>query len=126
MKKIILFILCLLVGLLFIVFGLNKFFNFIPVPKKMPDEMVKVYTAYMTIGWLMPLVGTFEVIGGALIILPRTRALGILVLIPILTGIVLANISTGPSALPLPLIIIAILGWAFADNWKKYVPLVAK
>ncbi len=80
----------------------------------------------MTIGWLMPLVGAIEVIGGLLLIIPRTRALGVIVILPVLTGILLANISMNPTYLPVVFVIIAIVGWALYDNWKKYLPLLAK
>src|SRR6202012_636593 len=101
MKNKVLFVLSLLAGLMFINAGLNKFFQYMPVPKNMPDKMVKAMTAFMEIGWLMPLVGMFEVIGGLLLIIPRTRALGAVILVPILTGILLANISMAPSGLPI-------------------------
>ncbi|AYL95814.1 DoxX family membrane protein [Mucilaginibacter celer] len=126
MKKIILFVLCLLTGLMFINAGLNKFFNYMPVPKDMPAEMMKVFQAYMTIGWLMPLVGAAEVVGGLLLIIPVTRALGAVILVPILTGILLANISTSPSALPISLIMAAVVVWVIIDNREKYLPMIRK
>ncbi len=126
MKKKILFVLCLLAGLMFINAGLNKFFQYMPVPKNMPDKMVNVMMAFVTIGWLMPLVGTFEVIGGLLLIIPRTRALGAIVLVPILTGILLANISMAPSGLPIVFALIVILAWVIIENRAKYLPMIEK
>ena len=126
MKNKILFVLCLLAALMFINAGLNKFFQYMPVPKDMPDKMVKAGMAFAEIGWLMPLVGTFEVIGGLLLIIPRTRALGAIVLVPILTGILLANISMSPSGLPIVFALIAILAWVIIDNREKYLVMVRK
>jgi len=126
MKSKILFVLCLLTGLMFINAGLNKFLNYMPMPKDMPEKMVKVMQAYMAIGWLMPLVGAAEVLGGLLLIIPRTRALGAVVLVPILTGILLSNISMAPSGLPIVLVLIAIVAWAIIDNWEKYLPMIRK
>ena len=126
MKNKILFVLCLLTGLMFINAGLNKFFQYMPVPKDMPDKMVKAGMAFAEIGWLMPLVGTFEVIGGLLLIIPKTRALGAVVLVPILTGILLANISMAPSGLPIVFAMIAILAWVIIENRAKYLPMVQK
>ena len=97
-----------------------------PMPKDMPDKMVKAGMAFAEIGWLMPLVGTFEVIGGILLIVPRTRALGAIVLVPILTGILLANISMAPSGLPIVFALIAVLAWVIIDNRAKYLALVQK
>jgi len=126
MKNKILFVLCLLAGLMFINAGLNKFFHYMPMPKDMPDKMVRVMTAFVEIGWLMPLVGTFEVIGGLLLIIPRTRALGAIVLVPILTGILLANISMSPSGLPIVFALIAILAWVIIENRAKYLVMLRK
>ncbi|SEM72553.1 DoxX-like family protein [Mucilaginibacter gossypiicola] len=126
MKSKILFVLCLLTGLMFINAGLNKFLNYMPMPKDMPEKMVKVMQAYMQIGWLMPLVGAAEVFGGLLLIIPRTRALGAVILVPILTGILLSNISMAPSGLPIVLVLIAIVIWVIIDNWEKYLPMIRK
>jgi len=125
-KNKILFVLCLLTGLMFINAGLNKFFQYMPMPKDMPDKMVKVGMAFAEIGWLMPLVGAFEVIGGLLLIIPRTRALGAVILVPILTGILLANISMAPSGLPIVFALIAVLAWVIIENRTKYLPMVQK
>lgn len=124
MKKIILFILCLLTGLIFINAGLDKFLHYMPVPKDPPEKLVKIVAAFSQIGWLMPLVGTFEIIGGLLIIFPRTRAIGALVLLPILTGIFLANLNMMPSTLPIVLVFIGVILWIMIDNRKKYLHLI--
>ena len=126
MKRIILFVLCLLSGLMFINAGLNKFFNYMPAPKDMPEKMLKMGTAFAEIGWVMPLTGTMEIIGGLLLIIPRTRALGAIILVPILTGIVLANINVAPSALPIAFGLVAVLLWVIIDNRQKYLSMVKK
>ena len=124
MKRIILFVLCLLTGLMFINAGLNKFFNYMPAPKDMPEKMVKAVTAFMEIGWLMPLVGSMEILGGLLLIIPRTRALGAIIIVPILTGILLANISMAPSGLPIVFALIAVILWVIIDNRQKYLAMI--
>lgn len=126
MKSKIQFVLCLLMGLMFINAGLDKFFHYMPMPKDMPEQMLKVMAAYKEIGWLMPLVGAVEVIGGLLFIIPRTRPLGAIVILPVLTGILLANISTAPSGLPIVFVLIAILLWVIIDNREKYLPMISK
>ncbi|MBB6501351.1 DoxX family membrane protein [Pedobacter cryoconitis] len=126
MKSKILFVLCLLTGLMFINAGLDKFFHYMPLPAQMPDKMVKVMKAFMEIGWLLPLVGTVEILGGLLLIFPRTRPLGAIVIVPILTGILLANITMAPSGLPIAFVLIAIILWVIIDNKEKYLPLIRK
>jgi uncharacterized membrane protein YphA (DoxX/SURF4 family) len=126
MKSKILFVLCLLTGLLFINAGLDKFFHYMPVPKDVPEKMAKTVAAFMEIGWLMPLVGAMEVMGGLLLIFPRTRPLGAIVLVPLLTGILLANINMAPSGLPIVLALIAIIIWVIIDNREKYLPMIRR
>ncbi|MDN3549994.1 DoxX family membrane protein [Mucilaginibacter aquaedulcis] len=124
MKPKILFVLCLLVGLLFVNAGLDKFFHYMPVPKDMPEKAAKAGMAFMTIGWILPLVGAAELIGGLLLIFKKTRALAAVILVPIITGILLANISMAPQGLPIVAVIIAVIVWVIADNWSKYLPMI--
>jgi len=126
MKSKILFVLCLLTSLMFINAGLDKFFHYMPMPKEMPEKMVKTGKAFMAIGWLMPLVGAVEILGGLLLIFPRTRALGAVVIVPVLTGILLANISMAPSGLPIVFALIAIIVWVIIDNREKYLPMIRR
>jgi uncharacterized membrane protein YphA (DoxX/SURF4 family) len=124
MKNKILFVVCLLFGLMFINAGLNKFFNYMPAPDDMPESLQRVMGAFMEIKWLMPLIGFAEVLGGVLIIIPKVRALGAIVIFPVLIGIVLTNIIFVPSGLPIALILFAIDLWVIVENREKYLPMV--
>lgn len=126
MKAKILFVLCVLTGLIFINAGLDKFFHYMPVPKDMPEKMVKAGMAFMEIGWLLPLVASAEITGGLLLIFPRTRALGAVVIFPVLMGILLSTISLAPSGLPFVFALMAIVGWVFVENREKYLALIRK
>jgi predicted benzoate:H+ symporter BenE len=90
----------------------------------MPEKLVKVMGAFMEIGWLMPLVGIAEIIGGVLFIIPRTRALGALIIVPVMFGILLTHIVQDTSALPIALILCTILIWVIYENREKYLPLI--
>lgn len=123
MKKVF-FVLYVLMGLLFINGGLNKFFNYMPPPDDLPEPMVKDFMAIMEISWLMPLIGAAEILGGLLIIIPKTRALGTLVLFPVVVGILLTHIFVEPTGLPIALIIVALIGKLIYDNRAKYLQLL--
>jgi uncharacterized membrane protein YphA (DoxX/SURF4 family) len=125
-KNKVLFVFALLFGLLFINAGLDKFFHFMPMPKDLPEKMLKAFDAFTEIGWLMPLVGIAEFVGGLLIILPRTRALGALIIFPVMVGIALTNIVQDQRGLPLVLVLSAILLWIMYENRAKYLPLFRK
>jgi putative oxidoreductase len=124
MKQKIIFVLSLLFGLMFINAGLNKFFNYMPMPKDMPETLAKVFKAFTEIGWLLPLVGAIEVLGGLLFIFPKTRALAALIILPVMIGILLTNTVTDRSGLPIALILFAINLWVIFENRHKYLPMV--
>jgi uncharacterized membrane protein YphA (DoxX/SURF4 family) len=123
MKKKILFIVCLLFGLMFINAGLNKFLNYMPVPKDMPQNAMAMFGALMQIKWLMPLIGIAEIVGGILIIIPRCRALGAVIIFPVMAGILLTALSLS-SNLPMVLVLWAILIWVMIENREKYLPMI--
>ncbi|MBK9359266.1 MAG: DoxX family protein [Bacteroidales bacterium] len=124
MKKKILLVVGILFGLMFINSGLNKFLNYIPVPDDLPETMAKLMGAMMEIGWLMPLVAVSEIAGGILFMIPRTRALGAIVIFPVMIGIVLTHIINAPSGLVMALILLAINLWVIFENREKYLPMI--
>jgi len=124
MKQKILFVLCLLFGLMFINAGLNKFFNYMPVPEDLPEDSMQMFTAMMQIGWLMPLIAIAEIIGGILFIFPKVRALGAVILAPIMTGIMLTHFTIAPEGLTMALPLLAIYLWVIYENRNKYLPMV--
>jgi len=124
MKNKILFVVSLLFGLLFINSGLNKFFNYMPMPKDMPEKMIKVMGAFMEIGWLFPLIAVAEITGGILFITNKFRALGAIILFPVLVGILLTHIFIAPSGLPLAIVLWGIELWVIIENREKYLPII--
>lgn len=126
MKRIILNILAGLLGLFMVNAGLNKFFNYMPVPDNLPEPIVKDSMALMEIEWLFPLIASAEILGGLLLIFPKTRALGALVLFPVLIGVLLTHIFVAPTGLPAALVIWVALLWIIYENRQKYFPLIGK
>lgn len=122
--KIVKTILFSLFGLLLLNSGLNKFLNYMPVPEDLPEALTKDNDAFAEISWLMPLVGFAEVLGGLLILVPRTRALGALVVFPVMAGVLLTHLTVAPGGLVMALILWAVLLWIIIDNKQKYLPLI--
>ncbi len=124
MKKKILLVVSILFGLMFINSGLNKFFNYMPMPKDMPEKMIKVMTAFLEIGWLFPLIAVAEIVGGILFMTNKYRALGAIIIFPVMVGILLTHIFIEPSGLPIALVLLAIEIWVIIENREKYLPMV--
>ena len=125
MKSKIQFAVTLITGLLFINGGLNKFFNYMPVPDDLPVALMNDFRALLEIVWLMPLIGFAEVAGGLLIIFPKTRALGLLILFPVLIGILLTHLFVDTNGLPMALVMAGIVAWNIVSNRHKFLPLLS-
>lgn len=126
MKKKILNVLSIIFGLLLINGGLDKFLHYMPVPENLPEALINDNLAFIQIEWLMPLVGFAELLGGILIIFPKTRALGALVVFPVMVGVLLTHIFVAPGGLIIALVIWAILVWIIYENREKYFHLLSK
>jgi putative oxidoreductase len=77
-----------LLGLLFIVFGLNFFLNFLPAPGNPPEGSPPAlfFGALIPTGYFA-FVKSLEILGGVLVAIPKTRNFGLLVLGPIIINI---------------------------------------
>ncbi len=81
-----------LLAILMLVFGLNKFFNFIPVTPPV-DPTAQQFLGTMFTSYLFVVVALAEIVGGILLLLPKTRFLGWLVLLPIIFNIIAFHIA---------------------------------
>ena len=95
-----------------------------PPPEDLPEEAMKVMGAYMQIGWLMPLIAVAEIIGGLLFMTNRFRALGALIIFPVMIGILLTHIVNIPSGLPMAIVLFVIELWVIFENREKYMTLI--
>ncbi len=82
-----------LLGLLFIVFGMNFFLKFIPMPPGPPEGSPPAlfFAALFPTGYLA-FVKVLEVLGGLLVAIPKSRNIGLLVLGPIIVNILAFHI----------------------------------
>ena len=124
--KIVKFIICLLFGLMFFNAGLDKFLHYMPMPEFTPEQM-KVLDAFNKLHWLMLLVGAVEVIGGLLFIFPKTRALGAIVILPVMVGIILHvfTIDKSTTGMSIAGVLFLINLWIIIDNKDKYKALIS-
>lgn len=101
-----------LLGLLFIVFGLNFFLKFIPIPSPPEGSPPAMFMGALYITGYLTFVKVMEIVGGILVAIPKTRNIGLLVLGPIIVNILCFHIFlTGGATLIDPVnILIALLG----------------
>jgi putative oxidoreductase len=91
----------ILLGLLFLVFGLNGFLHFIPMPP--PAGLAGQYMGALFVSHYLVVVFLLQVVGGALLLANRYVPLGLLLLGPVLVNIVLFHSFMAPEGLPMAL-----------------------
>jgi putative oxidoreductase len=89
--RIVVLIARILLGLVFLVFGLNGFLNFIPVGR-LPSGLAGQFVTALLQSHYVQVVCAFEVAGGALLLINRYVPLGLVMLGPIIVNILLYHL----------------------------------
>ncbi|NUN04181.1 MAG: DoxX family protein [Bdellovibrio sp.] len=128
MKSKIPFVARLLLGLIFFVFGLNGFLNFIPVPPTMPEGAMAFMGGMMAAPYFFPVLKGTEVICGALLLSGMWSPLALVILAPITIQIFLfhAFMTPGLENVVMPILMI-VLHLIAASAYKGiYQPLFSR
>ena len=115
-----------LLGLVFVVFGLNFFLKFLPVPSPPADSAAAAFMGAMFTTGFLTFVKVLEVVGGVLVAVPKTRRLGMLLLGPIVVVILAFNVFVAPGGWTQPPVLLitilsAALVWFEKDAFAKYL-----
>jgi uncharacterized membrane protein YphA (DoxX/SURF4 family) len=114
-------------GLLFVVFGLNGFFNFLPPPSgPVPQGAMEFAGALMKTGYMFPLIKGTEVLVGLLLVTNVWVPLALILLAPVLVNIVAFHAFLCPDGSGLSLALVAvsiILAWSHRSAFR---PLFAR
>jgi uncharacterized membrane protein YphA (DoxX/SURF4 family) len=117
-------ILRVVLALILIFFGLNKFidFSFMPLPQ-LPEGASSFMSSLSASGYVLPLIGVLEVFIGLLLLFKKWVPFALLVLVPISLNILLFHIFLDiPRVLP-AIIIVSINAILIYKYWKSYKPL---
>ena len=109
-----------LLGLMFLVFGLNGFVNFIPAPKDMPQEIMNVIGALMKGGY-MTVVSGAEVLVAVLLLTNRFVPLALALLAPIIVGIITYHVAMQPATIGPGIVVLLMelyLAWAYRGAFR--------
>jgi uncharacterized membrane protein YphA (DoxX/SURF4 family) len=96
----------ILLGLMFVVFGLNGFLNFLHLP--MPPGAAGQYMGVLFVSHYLAVVFLLEVVGGALLLSGRFIPLALVLLGPVVFNILLFHTFLFPAGFP-PALVAAIL-----------------
>jgi len=114
----------ILLGLIFVVFGLNGFFLFITPPEHTPAGGSFI-NLLVTTGF-MYVEKSFEIIGGALLTLDLYVPLGLAILAPIVVSILLFHLFMERNTLVIgvvPFLLWVFLTWAYR---RQFAPLLVR
>jgi putative oxidoreductase len=85
----------ILLGLLFLVFGLNGFLHFIPMPP--PSGLAGQYVGALFVSHYLSAVFLLETVAGLLLLVNRFTPLALTILAPVLVNIVLFHACLAPN-----------------------------
>ena len=92
-----------LLGLIFVVFGLNAFLQFIPMP--LPSGVAGQFLGALFVSKYLLVVAALQLISGALLLSNRYVPLALTILGPIIVNILLFHVLMNPAGLALPLFV---------------------
>jgi uncharacterized membrane protein YphA (DoxX/SURF4 family) len=115
-------VLRVLLALILIVFGANKFLDFMP-HMEMPEAAMALMGAMMKSGYLLKLVGATEVFVGLLLLFNKWVPLALVILAPISVNMIFFHLFLAPAGI-VPAAVVAIINILLIyNNWNKYKAL---
>ena len=108
----------LLLGLIFLVFGLNGFLHFIPMPPP-TGVALQFFMAMIATHYWVVIFGV-QVIGGVLLLVNRYIPLALVLLGPVIVNIFFFHAFMAPAGLPLAIVVV-VLWTILAVRNKQYL-----
>jgi uncharacterized membrane protein YphA (DoxX/SURF4 family) len=114
----------IVLGFIFLVFGLNGFLQFLPQPA-MPEGAVSFFGALAASRYMLPLLFATQIVGGALVLVGMVP-LGLVILAPVIVNIVAFHVFLAPDGLPLATVVCLVavfLAWRHRGSYGTlFVP----
>jgi len=110
-----------LAGVIFLVFGLNGFLHFIPLPP--PSGVAGQFMGALFVSHYLTLIFALQVIGGVLLLANRYVPLALAILAPVIVNILSFHALMAPSGLPLALFVTVLWAMVFAYVRSAFAPL---
>ncbi len=107
-----------LLGLIFLVFGLNGFLHFIPMPP--PKGLAAQFGGAIFASHYWVVIFSIQVLGGVLLLVNRFVPLALILLGPVIVNIFFFHALMAPEGLPLAIVVVAL--WSIlAVRYKQYL-----
>jgi hypothetical protein len=102
-----------LAGVIFVVFGLNGFLNFIPMPA--PGGIAGQFMGALYASHYLWVIFAFQLVAGVLLLANRYVPLAVAILAPVIVNILSFHVLMAPSGLPLALFVAILWAVILAD-----------
>ena len=109
-------------GLMLLIFGLNTFLQFIPMPQASEQMKAYTYALYLT-GFIFPIIGAIEILAGIAFIINKFASLMAIVIMPIMLNAFLAHMFLDPAGIGASLLILIGIVVVMFRNKDKYLDL---
>ena len=110
-----------LAGAIFLVFGLNGFLHFIPLPP--PNGVAGQFMGALYVSHYLPLIFGLQVIGGVFLLVNRFVPLALAILAPVIVNILCFHALMAPSGLPLAVVVAVLWALIFVEAWQAFAAL---
>jgi hypothetical protein len=110
----------ILLGSIFLIFGLNGFLQFIPMAD-MPEGAIAFFGALAKTGYMLPVLFAAQVVGGGLL-LAGMVPLALVILAPIVVNIVAFHVFLAPGGLPMAIVVAGaslFLAYAYRQSFES-------
>jgi putative oxidoreductase len=108
-------------GVIFLVFGLNGFLHFIPLPP--PSGVAGQFMGALFVSHYLTLIFALQVIGGVLLLANRYVPLALAILAPVIVNILSFHALMAPSGLPLALFVTVLWALVFVHVRAAFAAL---
>lgn len=113
-----------LLALIFIVFSLNFWLHFIPMPKDTPPPAVASFMAALFPTGYLAAVKVLELLGGALVATGRFTPVGLLILGPIILNILFFDVFLAQAFNPVSTVAAALALFVLWSERARFAPLL--
>lgn len=110
-----------MLGGVLLLFGLNYFFNFVPMGTLEGAAAIKFMEGLNRSVYFMPFLKSVEIVVGLLLVTGFYTALALVILMPVTLNIFLFNLFLDPASFPLSLVMMIAhlyLFWVYREHYK--------
>lgn len=125
--KIVTIIAQILLGLIFVVFGFNGFFHFIPMgTMPAPGSPAAMFLTAVSTTNFMKVIFLCQIVGGFLVLLNILPVLGLTILCPVIFNIVLFHATMSPEGLGFAIALAVLAVFLVGMHWNHYHRIVSQ